>query len=272
MVSDYDKAVGRLGLLAGLSVLEYSESEVPEVGRRGGMTWIGDNSIELGQPIVEGGGADRFVARTGGGMHSIAVQVTDLDATIAHLDRIGVRVAARPDPHFCFTDPRATHGVFVEWADVEVPEDPRFGPPPSAPAVTPVLDVTHHGFAGAVVDDPVATAEQFGRLLDTHMTFDHADAAPGEPRIGVSLGDCTLALYDMPGDDSVDLWGRHYDRPRTHLLGLTVADLAATVPVLAANGFGVVRRSDTMIVLDPTSTGDVQIALMEDLLPGDPRC
>ena len=85
MVADYDLACERLTLLAGLRVLEYSENPQPEIGRRGGMVWIGDNSIELGQPIVEGGGAARFVTRSGGGMHSVAVQVDDLEATMVHM-------------------------------------------------------------------------------------------------------------------------------------------------------------------------------------------
>ena len=47
MIPDYDLACERLATLAGLRVLEYSENHQPEIGRRGGMTWIGDNSIEL---------------------------------------------------------------------------------------------------------------------------------------------------------------------------------------------------------------------------------
>lgn len=271
MVPDYDLACDRLALLAGLRVLEYSESHQPEVGRRGGMTWVGDNSIELGQPIVDGGGAARFVARTGGGMHSIAVQVHDLEATIAHIEACGVGVAARPMPDFCFTDPRDTHGVFFEWAQFEIEEDPRFGgelPPHTSP---PLFDVPYHAFAGAIVEDPLASAELFANLLGTPVTFENSNAGPGEPRVGVSLGDCTLALYSMPGSRSDELWGLTYEKPRTHLLGLAVRDLAATAAGLAENGFLVLRRGEVSIILDPATTGGVQVALVEQLLPGDPR-
>ena len=57
MVADYDLAVRNLGTLVGLTVLEYSESTEPGIGRRGGMAWVADNAIEIGQPIVEGGAA-----------------------------------------------------------------------------------------------------------------------------------------------------------------------------------------------------------------------
>ena len=88
MVADYDLAVERLGFLTGLGVLEYGESTEPGIGRRGGMAWVGDNAIEIGQPVVDGA-ARQFVARHGGGMHSVALQVEDLDATMAHLEAEG---------------------------------------------------------------------------------------------------------------------------------------------------------------------------------------
>jgi hypothetical protein len=56
MISDYDATIAALARIAGLRVLEYSEAE--NIGRRGGMTWLADNSIEVAQPIVEGHAAD----------------------------------------------------------------------------------------------------------------------------------------------------------------------------------------------------------------------
>jgi hypothetical protein len=271
MVPSYDLACARLELLGGLRVMEYSENTQPEVGRRGGMAWIGDNSIELGQPIVAGGGAARFVERTGGGMHSVAVQVGDLDETIAHIESCGVAIAARPMPDFCFSDPRDTHGVFFEWAQFELEEDPRFGGELPAYTTEPLFDVPFHAFAGAVVEDPVSSAALFAELMGTNVTFDNPDAGPGEPRVGISMGDCTLALYTMAGSRSNELWGRTYEKPRTHLLGLGVPDLAAAEEPLEANGFAVLRRGEAALILDPASTGGVQVALVDRLLAGDPR-
>ncbi len=271
IIADYDAAVGSLARLFGLRVLEYSESEVPEVGRRGGMTWVGDNSIEIGQPLIPGAGAWKFVANNGGGVHSAALQVQDVEATIEHLERLGVPVAARPDPHFFFTDPRATGGVFFEWADIEVAEDPRFGAPEPPFTTEPALEVRHHAFIGALVDDPARWAHRFAELFGTEVTFEDPTAALGAPRAGVSLGDQTLALFALPGADSPALWGRDYQRPRTHLIGLTVPALDDAVATLADQGVGVVARSDRMLVLDPEATGGVAVALVDHLLEGDPR-
>ena len=174
-------------------------------------------------------------------------------------------------PEFCFSDPRDTHGVFFEWGVFELHVDPHFGAELPPHTVEPLLDVQHHAFAGAIVEDPMASAELFSELLGTEITFDDPDAALGEPRVGISLGDCTLALFAMPGDHSQALWGRAYDKPRTHLLGLSVPDLDSADEVLAEHGFRVVRRTANMTVIDPASTGGVQIALVDALLPNDPR-
>jgi catechol 2,3-dioxygenase-like lactoylglutathione lyase family enzyme len=271
MVPDYDRAVAALRAIAGLRVLECNENPKPEIGRRGGMTWLGDNSLEIGQPIVESGGAARFVARTGGGMHSVALQVRDLDATMEHLRECGAGIAARPLPEMCFTDPRATGGVFFEWAVFEVAVDPRFGGEPGSPAAVPLLAVRQHAFIGALVDDPVRWADLYCQLLGTGITFEDPAAAPGSPVIGVSLGDCTLALYRTDLGQSAALWGRRYERPRTHLMALRTDDLGSARQALLEARVPLIRSDESVIIVDPAATGGVQTAIVDRLLPGDPR-
>jgi catechol 2,3-dioxygenase-like lactoylglutathione lyase family enzyme len=270
MVADYDAAIATLGRFFGLRVLEYSESAVPEVGRRGGMTWVGDNSIEIGQPLVAGAGAAKFVERHGGGVHSVALQVADVEATAAHLAERGVHVAARPDPHFFFSDPRETGGIFFEWADIEVAEDPRFGAPEPPFADRPLAPATQHAFIGALVDEPRRWADRFCDLIGTEITFDEPGGDPGSPAVGLSLRDQTFALFPMPGERSTALWGRPYERGRTHLIGLAVDDVDQALAALDAEGVRPVRRGD-LAVLPPGATGDVQVALVARLLSGDPR-
>ncbi len=271
MVADYDLAVTRLHDLFGLEVLEYGESTEPGIGRRGGMAWLGDNSIEIGQPLGDGAAAT-FVARHGGGIHSVALQVSHLDATVDHLRSVGVGIAARPRPEMCFTDPRDTGGIFLQWSCFALDADPRFGAGvPSGPA-TPSVPARQHAFVGAVVDDPSLLAVRLAGILGTGVTFVDPDAAPGSPAAGVSLGDCTLALYARPGPSgSTALWGREYGRPRTHLVALRVDDLAAAARTLRAAGVELVRMDPQVVIVDPAATAGVQVALTDRLLPGDPR-
>jgi catechol 2,3-dioxygenase-like lactoylglutathione lyase family enzyme len=271
MVRDYDEAIETLTRYFGLRVLEYTESEVPAIGRRGGMTWIGDNSIEIGQPFVPGAGAWKFVEGHGGGIHSVALQVRDVEATIVHLSERGVHVVARPDPRFFFSDPKETGGVFFEWADIEMKEDPRFGAPEPAVEQPALLDVRQHAFIGALVDDPSRWAERFVELFGTELAFENSGASLAEPRVGVSLNDQILALFALPGEHSQSLWGREYLRSRTHLIGLRVPSLDEAAELLGAARVEVVARTEQMLVVDSRATGGVQIALVQDLFPGDPR-
>jgi hypothetical protein len=273
MVSDYEATRDALIRIVGCRPLEDERYEHPAIGRRGGMTWIGDNSIELGEPIVEGGAVDRFVRRFGSHMSSIAVQVADIDATVAHLESLDVRVATRIDDVIVFTDPRTTAGVVIEWYGGQSPNDPRFGTPIPPYPVEPLLDVTHMAFGGAVVDDPPRAARRLATLFATAVTFVNEGAPAGSPEAGVSLGDMTLALYPLPPDPGVStqLWGHVYQRPQTSNLGVRVPGLAAALSALTAAAVPIVRHDDRAIVLHPDATGGVSLVIVSDLLPGDPR-
>ncbi len=270
MVRDYDHTVARMAELFGLRVLEYSAADDPAVGRRGGMTWVGDGSIELGEPIVEGAAPDRFVRRTGGGMQGAAVWVDDFTATTKHLAARGVPMPVTVG-NFGFTSPRATLGLQFEWSDFTVPEDPRAGAPQPEFLVPPLLEVTHHAFVGAVVDDPRAGARWLAATFDTPLTFVADEAGPGVPAAGVSLGDCTLALYPFLPEEHAALWGRSRDRPGVSALGLRVVDLERARDQLRGAGVDILREAPGTLVLDPTGVGDLEVVLVDELLPGDPR-
>jgi hypothetical protein len=269
MVPDYDRTVGALGHLAGLRVLEYSAME--SIGRRGGMTWIGDGSIEVAEPIVDGHPAQRFLTRFGPGMHSLAFQVDDLDASLEHLARSGIAVGVRPLDWYCFTDPRTTGGLLFEWSERTVPEDPRTGAAEPAFVGEPILRVRTQAFVGAVVPDPLAWAETFAEPLGLTETFHDPTAGVGHPVVGLAGPDSTLALYRMPGDSSELLWGAAHDRARFHVLGLGVDDLEAAYAALTGAGIRVLWRDDRCVTVDPDDAGDVTVVIVEGVLRGDPR-
>src|SRR5262249_59846227 len=125
MGPSYDAILEPLARLFGCRVLHDNEVPNPGIERRGGMTWIADNSIEIGQPLGETSVVQKFVDRFGGGMHSVAVQVDDLDAALGHAERFGVRVASRIDWGLAFTSPRDTGGLLVEWFSKRQDDDPR---------------------------------------------------------------------------------------------------------------------------------------------------
>ena len=272
MVADYELTRDALIRLVGLRVLEDSRIEDPAIGRRGGMAWVGDNIIEIGEPIVEGGAVDRFVRRFGSHMSSIAVQVADIDATVEFLESKGVRIASRIDGHIVFTHPADTAGVVIEWFGTEEPLDPRFGAPMPDPVADPLLDVRQMAFGGAVVDDPVAATHRLADLFGHGVSFIDESAPPGAPVAAVSMGDVQLALYPIPADpaESVRLWGWTYDRPQTCNLGVTVPDLGVARASLERAGIPVHRDDDTGMVISPSVTGGVTL-VVDDHLLGDSR-
>jgi hypothetical protein len=273
MGPDYDAMFDPLARLFGCRVLHYDDNPAAGIERRGGMTWIADNSIEIGQPLGETSVVQRFVDRFGGGMHSVAVQVEDLDVALARASQFGVGVAWRLDAGLAFTSPRDTSGLLIEWFSKRQEDDPRWGAPEPTFAVEPVVRPRHVAYVAAIVDDPVATAAHLGDVLDTDTRVFDTDGSPDAVAATVDLGDCTLALHPVPttAADSERVWGAVHDRPRCLALALTVDDVAAAVRALEGAGVGVHHRTaNGSLVLDPAELPFPMI-LTDQLLQGDPR-
>jgi len=271
MASDYDDLFGPLERLFGCRVLHRQQLPEP-VGRDGGMTWIGDNSIEIGSPYGEGSSVATFVERLGGGMHSVAVQVDDVPATLIRLAPLGVEVAARIAPDLAFTRPGGTAGLVIEWGSHVQDDDPRFGAPVPPFVTEPVVNVERMAFVGAIVRDPAADGERLAEVLDTEVVaYEHGDAVD-VPHCALDLGDCMLALYPIPPDESTSraLWGGAYDRPRCLALGLSVPDQRVAERELASAGVVVHHhtRDGRAVLVDGLP---FPIVLTDRLLPGDRR-
>jgi hypothetical protein len=269
IVNSYDSTLATLNGLFGFEALECTES--PHIGRRGGMTWAGDNSLEIAEPIVPGHATQRFVEDFGAGIHSYAMQVVSLNGTLGHLEAGGVRVGVRPRDYYCFTSPSTTGGLLFEWIDRLGRFDPRGGaelPPMNS---GPVIEILNHAFVGALVGDPSDWARRFGPMLGLELAFDHPGSGVGEPQVGLRTPDGVLALYAMPGESSKALWGRVYNRPQFHLLALRVSGLDEAQRRLEEAGVRVLRTAAAAIVIDPRDTGEVPVMLVDKLLEGDPR-
>lgn len=272
MGPDYDGILGPLQRCFGCRVLHRQQLEEP-VGRDGGMTWIGDNSIEIGAPYGEGSSVATFVERLGGGMHSVAVQVDDLAATLARIEPLGVEVAARIGPDIVFTRPGATAGIVFEWGSHVQEDDPRFGAPVPPFVEPPLVDVERMAFVAALVRDPVADAQRLAEVLDTASYQYGDDLAPDVPHVALDLGDCMLALYPIPPDEATSraVWGGAYDRPRCIALGLTVPEQPLAERVLADAGVAVHHRASALRHAVLVEELPFPVVLTDQLLVGDPR-
>ena len=93
--------------------------ELPERGIKVAILPIGDTRIELVAPLHERSEVSAFLDQRGGGLHHLALRVTDVDAAVADLKGQGVRIAQEPaaGAHGCrvaFVHPKATGGVLLE--------------------------------------------------------------------------------------------------------------------------------------------------------------
>jgi methylmalonyl-CoA/ethylmalonyl-CoA epimerase len=93
---------------------------VAEQGVEAVLLDVGENHVELLAPLAEDTPVGRFLAKRGPGLHHVAYQVSDIDATLAALKRAGAElIDERPrigirGSRVAFLHPRASGGVLTE--------------------------------------------------------------------------------------------------------------------------------------------------------------
>jgi methylmalonyl-CoA epimerase len=93
---------------------------VEEQGVEAVLLDVGENHVELLAPLGSDTPVGRFLAKNGPGLHHVAYQVKDIDATLGALKQAGLqlideqpRVGIRGS-RVAFMHPRATAGVLTE--------------------------------------------------------------------------------------------------------------------------------------------------------------
>ena len=114
-VKDLEAAVATYQHNFGLE--KVSGDDIPALGIRNAFLQIGDAQIELITPLAEQGPVADFLARQGGGMYLLALEVDNLDDAIATLQNQGARMqvaTGSTGQRLAFVSPRATHGVLLQ--------------------------------------------------------------------------------------------------------------------------------------------------------------
>src|SRR6478735_9806806 len=101
--------------------LENAHTEVVEDQKvRVAMLPIGESRVELLEPTSDDSPISKFLEKRGGGIHHIAVEVDDIEASLAQLKAKGMRLideAPRVGAENClvaFVHPSSTNGVLLE--------------------------------------------------------------------------------------------------------------------------------------------------------------
>jgi len=101
--------------------LEVAHREVvEEQGVEAVLLDVGENHVELLAPLAQDTPVGKFLARQGPGLHHVAYQVGDIDATLQSLRQAGLRLIDEQPrtgirgSRVAFLHPRATGGVLTE--------------------------------------------------------------------------------------------------------------------------------------------------------------
>jgi methylmalonyl-CoA/ethylmalonyl-CoA epimerase len=117
-VVDLDAAQATYERLFGAEVEH--RATVEEQGVRAVSLRIGDGRVELLEPLGEDTPVGRFLAKRGPGMHHVAYEVSDLDATLAELAGAGADLIDEQPREglfgleVAFIHPDSVHGVLSE--------------------------------------------------------------------------------------------------------------------------------------------------------------
>jgi methylmalonyl-CoA/ethylmalonyl-CoA epimerase len=117
-VADLDEALATYERLFGAE-LEHRRS-VPDQGVEAAAVRVGDGRVELLRPLEDDTPVGRFLAKRGPGMHHVAYEVADLEATLEQLARAGADLIDKsPRPglfglQVAFVHPDSVHGVLSE--------------------------------------------------------------------------------------------------------------------------------------------------------------
>lgn len=117
-VEDLDAAIALYEQTYGMSLVH--REVVEEQGVEAVLLDVGENHVELLAPLGADTPVGKFLAKRGPGMHHVAYQVTDIEATLASLREAGVRLIDEQPrdgirgSRVAFLHPKSSGGVLTE--------------------------------------------------------------------------------------------------------------------------------------------------------------
>jgi methylmalonyl-CoA/ethylmalonyl-CoA epimerase len=117
-VEDLDAAIALHEEAYGMALVH--REVVDEQGVEAVLLDVGENHVELLRPLAEESPVGRFLARRGPGLHHVAYQVTDVQATLTQLRERGLRLIDETPrtgirgSRVAFLHPAASGGVLTE--------------------------------------------------------------------------------------------------------------------------------------------------------------
>jgi methylmalonyl-CoA/ethylmalonyl-CoA epimerase len=117
-VEDLDAAIALYATTAQMALVH--REVVTEQGVEAVLLDVGENHVELLSPLGPDTPVGKFLAKRGPGLHHVAYQVADIEATLAALKAAGIQLLdATPrigirSSRVAFVHPKSTGGVLTE--------------------------------------------------------------------------------------------------------------------------------------------------------------
>jgi methylmalonyl-CoA/ethylmalonyl-CoA epimerase len=117
-VSSIDESIGLYR--DSFQMAEQHRETVEEQGVKAVLLEVGEGHVELIEPLSPESGVAKFIERYGEGMHHVAYQTDDIDATLRMLQQSGLRLIDETPrtgirrSRVAFLHPSATGGVLTE--------------------------------------------------------------------------------------------------------------------------------------------------------------
>lgn len=117
-VEDLDEAIALYGESFAMAI-QHRET-VEEQGVEAVLLEVGEGHVELLRPLGPDTAVGKFLARNGPGLHHVAYQTDDIDATLERVRSAGLRlIDEQPrigirNSRVAFLHPKATGGVLTE--------------------------------------------------------------------------------------------------------------------------------------------------------------
>ena len=191
VVKSVDAAFGFFRDVMGLQVT--ADRVIEDQGVRAALLAVGENEIELIEPVRADTGVARYLATKGETLHHVCFRTDDIEAELARLKAAGVELIDQTPREglagrVAFIHPRAMHGVLVELAQ----------PPAGA------HDSHDKGFdhLAAMVADYPAAREAWRRALGLEVVREIPMPARQSVIAQVPAGQCMVELISGTSPDS----------------------------------------------------------------------
>lgn len=191
VVKSADAALGFYRDVMGLEVTE--DRVMSEQGVRGVLLALGENEIELLQPIEEDTGVSRFLETRGETLHHICLNTDDVASELSRLKAAGVDLIDETPREglagqIGFVHPSSTNGVLIEFAQ-----------PPAGAHTSSEKGFDHLAVTVADMESGAASWKQVAGLDVTNEI-----RPPGAQMVigQMPCGQCMIELLVPDGDDS----------------------------------------------------------------------